>query len=370
MKVPLAAPSRMGHFERSAVLTAIEKTIDSGQLVLGPVVAEFEESFGQALCPEGVPPSVVGVASGSDALLIAIKVLRLPAGSSILVPANDGGFAANSVVAAGFIAVPVDVAEHSLIVTAETAADALVPSVTAIIVTHLHGQPADLTDLDQWRRRHGLLMIEDCAQAHGAQWSGEHVGLVGDAGTFSFYPTKNLGCLGDGGAIVFRSADLADRARQLREYGWGPRFRIDEVGGQNSRLDAVQAAVLSARLPSLSDNNERRRTIVGRYRQALTGSPTKVLGDAPGAVAHHAVVIDPQRDDLAVFLAENGISTTVHYPWLVTEMPALECATTSPLPHATASRRTKLSLPCFPAMSADELDYVCAVLERWAARHG
>lgn len=365
--MPLAAPSRMDAQERAVVLEAVAHVLDDGQLVLGPWVEEFERRFARALRPQEHAPAVVGVANGSDALILAITALGLPAGSTVLVPANDGGFAAKAVAAAGFAWVPVDVDDHSMLVTAEKAAEALVPSTGAVVVTHLHGQPANLGELDRWRRSHGLRMIEDCAQAHGAQWDGRHVGLTGDAATFSFYPTKNLGCLGDGGAVVCGEPELAARVRRLREYGWGPRFCIDEPDGRNSRLDAVQAAVLCARLPGLVAHNQRRRTIVRRYREALAGSAAYVLGDAPGAVAHHAVVVDPRRDVLAGFLESCGIRTAVHYPWLVTEMPGLTCGTRPPLPGADTSRRTKLSVPCFPTMTEAEVDYVCGKLRQWAA---
>ena len=367
--VPLADPLRILAPEKEAIERALAGILESGSLILGERVESFELAFGTFLAPHGPRPSVVGVGNGTDALTIALSALEVSAGSEVLVPANDGGFAASAVRAVGCLPVAVDVDPESQLVTPGTLEDAFTPSTSAVVVTHLHGQPVDVAPVAAWCTSNRLLLVEDAAQAHGATVGGRRVGTLTDAAAFSFYPTKNLGALGDGGAAVFADQAVADRARQLRQYGWGDRFRIDLPGGQNSRLDAVQAAVLEARLPWLDANNARRAAIVGRYREALTGSGAVVLGDGPGSVGHHAVVMHPERDSIQGLLAEHSIATDVHYPWLVTEMPGLALAS-RPLPAADRGRRVKLSLPCFPTLTGSELDQVSTALAKWAKQHG
>jgi dTDP-4-amino-4,6-dideoxygalactose transaminase len=252
-----------------------------------------------------------------------------------------------------------DLGAPSTATAAEAAATA--PGLRALVVTHLHGDavPLDGPDgLDSWRRERGLLLVEDCAQAHGLRVDGQHAGLVGDAATFSFYPTKNLGAVGDGGAVLLPT-EAAARARELREYGWGDRYRVERPGGRNSRLDTLQAAVLSARLPFLDARNARRREIAHTYRDHVA-----MHGDPVTTVAHHAVALaaDPAgRDALRGRLERAGIMTAVHYPWLVSEMPGLE-VDGGPAPVAGDRRHRMLSLPCFPEMTQAEVDRVVEVL--------
>ena len=345
--------------------SAVAKVLAGGVLVLGPWVESFEADFAAFLGRGGPEPYVVGVASGSDALVLALQVLDLPPGSGVLVPANDGGFAGWAARAAGLRPVAMDVDVDTQLVTPATAEDSMVSDVSAIVVTHLHGNVAELDDLDRWRRGRGLRLVEDCAQAHGAESAGRHVGMWGDASAFSFYPTKNLGAMGDAGAVVLHGPADADRVRDLRTYGWGERFRIEHPGGRNSRLDAVHAAVLSARLPFLAENIARRRGILEAYRAT---AKVDFLTPTPGGVAHHAVVMERQRDALAAHLDAGGVSSTVHYPWLVTEMPGLQIDAARSLPVASVARERKLSVPCFPDMTSGEVETVAASLADWWTR--
>lgn len=363
-EVPLADPLRLDDPERADVRRAVDEVLAGGPLILGPWVEAFEDDFARFLGNGGSRPEVVGVGNGTDALTIAVSALGLPASAGVLVPANDGGFAAGAVRAAGHKPVAVDADAVTQLVDLASLEDAVTDEVHAVVVTHLHGQPVDLAPIAAWCEGRGLLLVEDAAQAHGATLGERRVGTLADVAAFSFYPTKNLGALGDGGAVVSADPGTAERARQLRQYGWGARFRIEVPGGRNTRLDALQAAVLSARLPYLDHNNARRREIVARYREALTGSDAVVLGDATGAVAHHAVVVDPDRDRLASFLATRGVATSVHYPWLVTEMPGL-ALDTSVTPRADRGRRHKISLPCFPTLTAAEVEQVATALHEW-----
>lgn len=364
--VPLADPLRLDPAEAEAVRAAVADVLESGPLILGPHVERFERSFADYLAGDGSAPEVVGVGNGSDALAIVLAALSLPAGAQVLVAVNDGGFAAGAARSAGLVPVAVEADEVTQLVDLDLLQEAWTPEVRAIVVTHLHGQPVDLTTIRAWCRERELLLVEDASQAHGATVADGRVGTLGDAAAFSFYPTKNLGALGDAGAAVFAEDALAQRARGLRQYGWGERFRVELSGGRNSRLDALQAAVLSARLPYLDANNERRRAIVGRYRAALAGSGAVVLGDSPGAVAHHAVVVHPDRDRLVGVLGARGITTTVHYPWLVTEMAGLGMAAAL-TPRAARGRSAKVSLPCFATLTAPEVDRVVGALEEWVS---
>ncbi|MES1212695.1 MAG: DegT/DnrJ/EryC1/StrS family aminotransferase, partial [Leifsonia sp.] len=288
----------------------------------------------------------------------------LPPGAAVLVAANEGGYAAAAARSIGLRPIVADVGE-SMSIGASEAEAAITSDTVAIVVTHLHGDAAPLSDLDDWRRRHGLAMIEDCAQAHGARSGGRPVGTTGDAAAYSFYPTKNLGAIGDAGAVATDDAALAERVRRLRQYGWDDRRRITIPGGRNSRLDPLQAAVLAARLPWLEPRNERRRMIANRYRRAVAGSGIRIHGDEHETVAHHAVALTDRRDDLAAYLEERGIAVAIHYPYLLTEMPGLD------LPHgdhpvARRFRDTMLTLPCFPELTDGEIDRVVAALTEWS----
>ena len=299
--------------------------------------------------------------NGTDALVVALTALGLSPGAGVLVAADEGGYAATAARIAGLVPVVMDIAPATMVVDATTAAAAVRPGVEAVVVTHLHGDAVPLDELDAWRRGAGLALVEDCAQAHGLRVGGRHVGTTGDAATFSFYPTKNLGAIGDGGLVGFSAGDVAARARALRQYGWdAERFRVDLADGRNTRLDPLQAAVLTARLPHLDARNEVRRAQAERWRSALAGR-AGLRGDPATTVAHHAVVVSEHRDDLAAHLAAADIDTAVHYPHLVGEMPGLR-AEGDPTPVAASVARRILSLPCFPELTDDEADHVAAAL--------
>jgi aminotransferase EvaB len=350
MSVPVAAPTRLAPSEAAAVRAAVERVVTGDRWVGGPAVSSFEAAFASYL---GTERSVVGVASGTDALVLAFAALGLAPGSAVLVAADEGGYAAGAAAQLGLRVRVMDVDPELGVPTAATAAAGWADDVAAVVVTHLHGDAVPLADLDRWRRELGLFLVEDCAQAHGLRVGGRHVGLVGDAATFSFYPTKNLGAVGDAGAVVIGD-EHAGTVRSLREYGWGERYRVDRPGGRNSRLDPIQAALLEARLPFLDARNERRRAISGCYREVV-----ELHGDPRTTVAHHAVALLPDlehRDRLREHLAARGIGTALHYPWLVTEMPGL--AATGDARSAARRRDRKLTLPCFPELTDDEVEQV------------
>jgi dTDP-3-amino-2,3,6-trideoxy-4-keto-D-glucose/dTDP-3-amino-3,4,6-trideoxy-alpha-D-glucose/dTDP-2,6-dideoxy-D-kanosamine transaminase len=360
LTVPAAAPTRLGEAEHAAVADAIARVVADGQWIGGAPVEKFESEFASYLGAS----EVVGVGNGTDALAVAFTALELPRGSGILIAANEGGYAASAARQAGLEPIVMDLDAQTLMPTVATAGSVMIESVAAIVVTHLHGDAVDLEALDSWRRSRGLRLIEDCAQAAGLRTAGAHVGLVGDAATFSFYPTKNLAAIGDGGAIAFGDAALAARARVLAQYGWTERYRIGISGGRNSRLDSLQAAVLSARLPFLNDRNLRRRAISARYRETLA-PVAQLYGDAATTVAHHAVVISDDRDALTTHLLARGVQSARHYPYLVGDMPGLAMASQAPAPAAAKLRDQSLSLPCFPELTENEINRVLSACEEW-----
>lgn len=358
--VPAATPTRLSPAERVAVDEAVRRVISDGPWAGGPEVAAFEAEFGAYLGAS----HVVGCASGTDALVLALTGLDLAAGAAVLVPAHDGGYAATAARLAGLVPVVVDVDAATAgpsRATLDAAWGAAPSEPAALIVTHLHGDPVDLPAIDDWRTDRGILLIEDCAQAHGARIAGRAVGTTSDAGAYSFYPTKNLAAIGDAGAVVFADPEVAARARSLARYGWQERYRVELSRGRNSRLDPLQAAVLRARLPFLDDRNARRAAVRAAYVAAAPG--LTLLGGADG-VAHHAVVRSGDRDRLAAQLAARGIATAIHYPFAVTDMPGLQAIGEAPLAQALA--REVLSLPCTPELRDDEVETVCTALTEWA----
>jgi dTDP-4-amino-4,6-dideoxygalactose transaminase len=366
-RVPVAVPTRLGEAERGPIQEAMCRVLGSGTWVLGDEVAAFEAEFANFVGAA----EVVGVGNGTDALTIALDAFALPRGAEVLVSPNDGGFGAVATRSAGLCPVVMDLDPASLCPTVTQAARVATKTTAAVIVTHLHGNALDLAEIDEWRRSRGLVLIEDCAQAHGLRVDGRHVGTTGDAATYSFYPTKNLGAAGDGGAITFSptSPAPAGRARSLRHYGWVESFRAELPGGRNSRLDELQAAILRVRLEHLDERNERRVAVAELYRSVLAlNGRAALLAEPLRTVAHHAVVLTGSRDEresLAGHLDQLGIDTAVHYPWLVSEMPGVGCSS-SALDVAAELRERILSLPCAAELTEDEVSRVASGLECWA----
>jgi len=355
-RIPSAAPTRLGPDEADAIRAAIERVLQDGPWILGDHVDRFEDEFAAFTGHQ----EVVGVGNGTEALVLALAALDLAPGAGVLVAAVEGGYAATAARSLGLEPRVMDVDPQTLGPTVEHAQAADAPGVEAIVVTHLHGDAVPSALLDEWRRGRGLAMVEDCAQAHGLRVEGRHAGTTGDAATYSFYPTKNLGAVGDGGAVAFTDPRHADRTRRLRQYGWGERYRVELRGGRNSRLDSLQAAVLSARLPFLDTRNARRRAISASYRAALAPAD-RLHGDAATTVAHHAVVVSHDVAQLRRRLDDAGVDTAVHYPYLVQEMPGLGLPAVD-TPGAAWVRDRMLSLPSFPELADDEVDLVCRAL--------
>ncbi|MBL0727361.1 DegT/DnrJ/EryC1/StrS aminotransferase family protein [Piscinibacter sp. HJYY11] len=297
---------------RDDIDSAIAAVIANSAFVGGPHVAAFEEQFaryaGAAHC--------VGVGNGTDALEIAIEALALPPGSEIIVPGNSFIASAEAVSRCGHRVVFADVHRESYVLDVASVQAQLTPRTKALVAVHLYGHPCDMDALMALAREHGLAVIEDCAQAHGAEVRGQRVGGLGDVGCFSFYPGKNLGAYGDAGAITTQRADLAQRCRMIANHGRLAKHE-HEFEGRNSRLDGLQAAVLSAKLPHLGGWTEHRIAIADHYLRELAGVGDLVLPvRQPWArqVYHLFVVRTARRDALMKHLAEHGIETGRHYP--------------------------------------------------------
>ena len=338
-----------------------------GGYIGGPPVTAFEQEWA-AYCGAD---HAVGLANGTDALELCLIALGIGPGDEVVVPANTFIATAAAVVRAGATPRFADVSEDTLLMTSHTLAEALTPRTRAVIVVHLYGQMPDMTALVATARQAGIAVIEDAAQAHGAEWAGRRAGSFGEAACFSFYPAKNLGAFGDAGAVVTSRPELAERIRSLANHGrsHGHAHYEHDYIGTNSRLDALQAILLSGKLAHLDEWTERRIAIASRYRELLGGSEfsgtgLKLTDTAPLArhVYHLFVVRVPEREGVRADLARLGIQTGVHYPVPCTRQPPLRRFADRPLPVAEQTAGELLSLPMFPHMTDRQVDYVCESL--------
>jgi dTDP-4-amino-4,6-dideoxygalactose transaminase len=337
---------------------AVHRVLGRGWFVLGPEVEAFEAAFAAY---HGAPHAV-GVANGTDAVELALRAAGVGPGDEVITVAHTAVATVCAVERAGATPVLVDIDPHTFTLDVAAARAAVTPRTRAVVPVHLYGHPADLAGLTELARWAGLLLVEDCAQAHGARYRGRPVGTYGDLAAFSFYPTKNLGACGDGGAVLTRDAALAERLRRLRHYGQTDRYHHAERG-VNSRLDEVQAAVLGVKLAALDRHNDARRALADRYRCGLAGVQVPGEypdGDAVRHVYHLYVVRHPRRDALRARLAERGVGTLVHYPVPVHRQPAYADLGYRPgsLPHTERAAREVVSLPLYPGLTAARQDQV------------
>jgi len=347
---------------RADVDAALARVLDSGTFVLGPEVEAFEDEFA-SYCGAA---HAIGVASGTDAIAIALRAAGVAPGDEVITAANTCVPTIAGIEAAGATPVLADADLDTQTLNAESAAAAVGTRTAAIVAVHLYGRPADMGALGEVARRHGLLRVEDAAQAHGATVSGQRTGTLGDVAAFSFYPTKNLGALGDAGAVVTNDAAVAERARRLRVYGEQERYR-SVLHGWNSRLDPVHACVLRLRLPDLDTANRRRAGLARRYTSLLGGLGALALPpETPdGAHVYHLFVVRlADRDAVRAILARRGVETLVHYPSAIHQQPAYVDIARSPtgLDASETLCREVLSLPLYPAMPEGDVDAVAAAL--------
>lgn len=330
--------------------------------VLGEEVSGFEAEFssyvGTRYC--------VSVANGTDALELALRAVGVKQRDRVICAANAGFYASTACLAVGAQPVYVDVDSATLCLSPPAVAAALCHKPAAVVLTHLYGQLASVEAISEMCRERGIPLIEDCAQAHGAQRNLSQAGSFGDVGCFSFYPTKNLGALGDGGALVTNRGDLDQTLRSLRQYGWSRKYVVERSGGRNSRLDEMQAAILREKLPHLDRQNQERRSIAAKYNAAFAALPLQCPGSLEDDyVAHLYVVRSVRRDALRAYLAEAGITTDVHYPVPDYSQPQGPGGTA--LPATEAACRQVLSLPCFPGMDGQDVERVIDAVREFHA---
>lgn len=346
---------------RDRLEDAVTRVLRSGWFLLGPETEAFESEFA-SFCGAG---GTVAVGNGTDALELALRAVGCDGGAEVVVAPNAGMYATTAVLAIGGVPIFADVDPVSLVVTSDSVAAVVSERTAAVVVTHLYGNVADV---DAIRRRvpSGIAVVEDCAQAHGARLGGRPVGALGDAAAFSFYPTKNLGAVGDAGAVVANRSEVLDRARSLRQYGWRTRYVVDDAGGRNSRIDEVQAAVLRESLPLLGGWNERRAAIRRRYLDGFGDKVGFVGSTTPGAepVTHLCVVRSDDRNGLRERLGLAGVRSEVHYPVPDHRQPVLRDRAVGPgrLVESERACAEVLSLPCFPALRDDEIERVVAAV--------
>jgi dTDP-4-amino-4,6-dideoxygalactose transaminase len=337
---------------------AILSVIRGHQFIGGPAVAEFEQAFAEYLGAG----HAVGVANGTDALELALRALEVGPGDEVLVPANTFIATAGAVVRAGATPRFVDVDPFTGLIDAERCEARLTPRTRAIIPVHLYGRVVDMKALLELAERHGLLVVEDTAQAQGARRDGRAAATFGHIGCFSFYPGKNLGAFGDAGALVTDDAHLAQQLRLLREHGRRD-HRTHARVGFNSRLDPLQAAVLTIKLRHLDRWNAQRRQVAAWYRELLPEAILDGTTEDPAADVHHLfpVLVD-DRDALALELAAAGVQSGVHYAQAIPQTDAFAGAPGS-FPVAERRARLQLSLPIHPHLSRDDAGYIAGVVQ-------
>ncbi|HKP25199.1 MAG TPA: aminotransferase class I/II-fold pyridoxal phosphate-dependent enzyme [Dongiaceae bacterium] len=358
VRIPQADPARRLDRYRSAIDQAVRKVFGSGYLLSGPETAAFETEFAQYL---GVRHAVA-VSSGTAALAIALQALGIGPGDEVIAPALTAPATAGAIRRSGATPVFVDVDPASWNISPAAIESAIGPRTVAVVPVHLHGTPAALRSILDIAARHGLRVVEDCAQAHGASIDGRLVGTLGDVAAFSFYPTKNLGAAGDAGAIVTSDIQVAERARRLRAHGLDDNGVAVELG-ETGRIDEVQAAILRVLLPHLNDTNRERRDLAANYRAGLKDAPVALPPNAEGAVYHQFAVLVDGRDQVKARMAQGGILTGIHYGRALHQHPAFAQPGCS-LPVAESLGARLLSLPIQPEVVTGRVEEVIACLLR------
>ena len=336
------------------IRAAIDRVLASGWFVLGPEVEAFEAEFAAA----SRVPHAVGVGTGTDAITLILRALDIGPGDEVITPPLSAAYSALAVMMAGARPVFADIDPDRLTLAPRAAEEAVTKRTRAILPVHLYGQAADMRPLEAIAARHHLALVEDAAQAHLATADGRPVGTIGVAAATSFYPTKNLGAAGDGGAVLTRDPQLAARVKRLRNGGQTSRYQHEEFG-VNTRLDEVQAAILRARLPYLPGWTAKRRAIAARYRDALARARLHVPREFDaGHVYHLFPVLTEERDRFQAHMKDRGIETLIHYPVPIPRQPALR--STSPAICAVADRVCSqvVSLPMYPGLSEPAISAV------------
>lgn len=365
MKVPFV--DLRGEIESSRVemRAVFERVLDGANLIMGQELAAFEQEFA-GFCGA---KHAIGVGNGLDALSLVLRAWNIGPGDEVLVPSHTFVATWLAVSHVGAIPVSVDIDINTYLMDPTKLAAAITPRTKAVVPVHLYGQPANMAAINTIAAEHGIKVLEDAAQAQGATFEGVRTGVLGDAAGFSFYPTKNLGAYGDGGAVVTNDGDLAGRLRSLRNYGSDVKYVHNEIG-YNSRLDEMQAAFLRVQLSKLVDRNNKRKAAADYYTNSLAGVSNLVALPVEaanvGAVYHLYVIRHPQRDLLLEKLKAADIHGAIHYPIAPASQKAYQGIGRQETPNATLAASTCLSLPLFPSITREQQDYVVDNLVRIA----
>ena len=346
--------------ESDAVRNAIARVVDHAWFVLGPEVEAFEREFAAA----SGAPHAVGVGNGTDAIALILRALGIGPGDEVITTPLSAAYTAIAIVMVGARPVFADIHPERLTLDPAAAERAITDRTAALLPVHLYGQPADTPAFAALAERKGLALVEDCCQAHLATSAGRAVGTFGAAGAFSFYPTKNLGALGDGGAVITGDASLAARIARLRNGGQADRYRHVEIG-VNSRLDEMQAAILRVRLPHLRRRTDERRASAALYRSLLVGASVDVPPEMDAGHVYHLFPIRVQRRKvLQDRLSASGVETLVHYPTPIFHQPAFAPSEGVDCPQAVRAANEVLSLPLYPGLSPDAVTAVAEAVRK------
>lgn len=339
----------------------VNRVLTEGSLVGGRYVENFEKSLRNYFEAD----HALTVASGMDALILGIQALSLPANSRIAVADNGGGYASLAVLSAGHIPVFCDTERVSFLIDLNSVMR--LKDISAVVVTHLYGQVVKLDELMLWARTKEIKVVEDCAQAFGAVNANKKAGMFGDVGCFSFYPTKNLGGIGDGGAVITNSHEIAEKILRLRQYGWNSKYDVGIPSGRNSRLDAVNAAVLNEKILDIDQNNQIRRNIYSRYLQADPKSKLFLNRNLDESnVVHLAVGLSENSEQLINFFAEKGIEIGRHYPVADSKQAGLNFRSEiKPNPNAFYFCQNNVTFPMYPHLKSSQIEKVISVISEW-----
>ena len=354
--IPCASPKAQYLSYRNDINSAIQRVLDSGWYVLGEEVTRFEKEFAQF----NTVYHAVGVGSGTEALHIALRALDIGQGDEVITTAHTAVATASAIDLAGAKPIFVDIEPDFFTIDPDLIEDAITPKTKAIIPVHIYGQPCNMDAIMEIANKNNFKVIEDCAQTHGAEYNGKRVGSIGDVGCFSFYPTKNLGAIGDGGALVTNDDQLAEKIKLLREYGWKERY-ISSKEGWNSRLDELQAAILHVKLKHLDEDNFRRNKHAKIYFDLLKYLPLESPKTRSNCshVFHLFVIKTEQRDKLRDYLQKNGVNTTIQFPVPVHKQKYFQkmCSEKS-LPVTEQVAKNILSIPMYPELEEKEINKV------------
>lgn len=363
MKVPFLDLKRQYLAIRDEIDVAVAEVLDSGWFILGPKVAEFEQQFAQYL---GVKHAI-GVANGTEALQLALLAVGVKPDDEVILPANSYP-SAFAIAATSAVPKLVDIDCKSFNIDPSLIEESISSKTKAVMPVHLYGQPSEMEQIVQIAKKHNLFVIEDCAQAHGAVYQGKRVGVFGDVGCFSFYPTKNLGAYGDGGMVVSNNDRLAEEIKQLRVYGEEKRYK-SVVKGINSRLDELQAAILLVKLKYLDEWNQKRRKHAKRYLDLLSDVDLTLPKEVTGSshVYHLFVVRTERRDELQRYLTKRGIGSAVHYPSPIHFQPSFKYLGYRQDDFSVSEKASQeiLSLPMFPELSKEEITRVSETIHEF-----